>query len=292
MSEAPIHIKFNNSQNPNAGFDVIRLEELFKRSDLDHIPFLPHLVEFYMIILIESGEGVHTIDFLDYPIQKGTVLTIRKDQIHTFHESDSVKGTLLLFTDDFLVTYLEKLEAQKSLQLFNEVLGVPKIQLSFSEEFELKALEQRIQNEYFSMNDDYSMGIIRSELHILIAKLFRIKSGKNEILVARKYLNEFITFQDLVEKNAAKYTMVSDYADIMGLSTKTLNNITKHIVSKSAKAFIDEICTKQIKRLLINTDLSIKEIAYASGFEETTNFYKYFKRQTALTPEQFRGTLR
>lgn len=292
MSEAPIHIKFNNSQNPNAGFDIIRLEELFKRADLDHIPFLPHLVEFYMIILIESGEGVHTIDFLDYPIQKGTVLTIRKDQIHTFHESDSVKGTLLLFTDDFLVTYLEKLEAQKSLQLFNEVLGVPKIQLSFSEELELKALEQRIQNEYFSMNDDYSMGIIRSELHILIAKLFRIKSGKNEILVARKYLNEFITFQDLVEKNAANYTMVSDYADIMGLSTKTLNNITKHIVSKSAKAFIDEICTKQIKRLLINTDLSIKEIAYASGFEETTNFYKYFKRQTALTPEQFRGTFR
>ncbi|MFC3812536.1 AraC family transcriptional regulator [Lacihabitans lacunae] len=292
MSEAPIHIKFNNSQNPNAGFDIIRLEELFKRADLDHTPFLPHLVEFYMIILIESGEGVHTIDFLDYPIQKGTVLTIRKDQIHTFHESDSVKGTLLLFTDDFLVTYLEKLEAQKSLQLFNEVLGVPKIQLSFSEELELKALEQRIQNEYFSMNDDYSMGIIRSELHILIAKLFRIKSGKNEILVARKYLNEFIAFQDLVEKNAAKYTMVSDYADIMGLSTKTLNNITKHIVSKSAKAFIDEICTKQIKRLLINTDLSIKEIAYASGFEETTNFYKYFKRQTALTPEQFRGTFR
>jgi len=153
-------------------------------------------------------------------------------------------------------------------------------------------LEQRIQNEYFSMNDDYSMGIIRSELHILIAKLFRIKSGKNEILIARKYLNEFIAFQDLVEKNAAKYTMVSDYADMMGLSTKTLNNITKHIVSKSAKAFIDEICTKQIKRLLINTDLSIKEIAYASGFEETTNFYKYFKRQTALTPEQFRGTFR
>ena len=74
----------------------------------------------------------------------------------------------------------------------------------------------------------------------------------------------------------------------MSVSTKTLNTITKSIVNKSAKAFVDEISTKQIKRLLINTKLSIKEIAYQSGFEETTNFYKYFKRQTQVTPEQFR----
>ena len=60
------------------------------------------------------------------------------------------------------------------------------------------------------------------------------------------------------------------------------------LVNKSEKAFVDEISTKQIKRLLINTKLSIKEIAYQSGFEETTNFYKYFKRQTQVTPEQFR----
>jgi AraC family transcriptional activator of pobA len=77
---------------------------------------------------------------------------------------------------------------------------------------------------------------------------------------------------------------------MIGLSTKTLNTITKNIVNKSAKEFIDEIYTKQIKRLLIHSDGAIKEIAYASGFEETTNFYKYFKRQTQLTPEQFRNS--
>ena len=67
------------------------------------------------------------------------------------------------------------------------------------------------------------------------------------------------------------------------------NTVTKSIVNKSTKQFIDEINTKLIKRLLINTKLSVKEIAYQSGFEETTNFYKYFKRQTQTTPEQFRA---
>jgi AraC-like DNA-binding protein len=292
MSENPIHIKFKNSQNPNAKFDIINLEEFYNRTDLDHSPYQLHLVEFYMIILIEEGKGSHTIDFAKHEYKKGTLLTIRKDQIHQFHKSPNVKGSLLLFTDEFLISYLEELETLKSLQLFNEILGVPKIQLSATELTATIALFERIKAEYFEVNDDYTLGIIRSELHILIAKLYRIKSSSNQMIFNRKYLSAFIEFQNLVEQNATKYTKVKDYAKMIGVSTKTLNTITRTIVNKSAKEFIDDICTKQIKRLLINTELSIKEIAYSSGFEESTNFYKYFKRQTQLTPEQFRLTFR
>jgi AraC family transcriptional activator of pobA len=291
--ENPIHIKFENSQNPNSEFDIIKLEDIYTRKDLNHSPFQLHLVEFYMMILIEDGQGTHTIDFTDFQYNQGTLLTIRKDQIHQFNErNNGVKGALLLFTDTFLVSYLEKLEALKSLQLFNEVLGVPKIQLSRTELKEVIHLIERIKKEYFETNDEYSLGIIRSELHILIAKLYRIKSSNHPIINSRKYLSEFINFQNLVEQNATQYTKVKDYAKMMSISTKTLNTITRTIVSKSAKEFIDDIFITQIKRLLINTELSIKETAYASGFEESTNFYKYFKRQTQLTPENFRITFR
>ncbi|MBI1226976.1 MAG: helix-turn-helix domain-containing protein [Bacteroidetes bacterium] len=292
MTSPPIHIKFQNLQNPQARFDVVKLEELLHREYTNHSPFQLHLVEFYIIILAEEGQGVHTIDFTDYPFERGTLLTIRKDQIHKFHKSDTVKGTMLLFTDEFLVSYLEKLEALKSLQLFNEVLSVPKIQLTKNELGEVIESLGRIEKEYFNINDDYSLGIIRSELHILLAKLYRIKSGMNQVMENRKYLNEFIDFQNLVERHVVRHTQVQDYAKMLGISTKTLNTVTQAIVNKSAKAFIDDICTKQIKRLLINTENSVKEIAYASGFEETTNFYKYFKRQTQLTPEQFRHDFR
>lgn len=290
MTDKPIHVKFQNSQNPLAEFDVIKLEELLYRQDLNHTPLDLHRVEFYMIMLIENGQGLHTVDFKDYKYKKGTLLTIRKDQIHKFHNSDSVQGILLLFTDEFLVSYLEKLEALKSLQLFNEVLGVPKIQLSVRELAEVVDLVKRIKKEYFDINDDYALGIIRSELHILIAKLYRIKSKKNQIVSNRKYLSEFIDFQNLVELHAAEHRKVKAYAKMLGISTKTLNTIARSIVNKTAKEFIDDICTKQIKRLLINTELSVKEIAHTSGFEESTNFYKYFKRQTQLTPEQFRNS--
>ena len=191
MNQAPLHIEFKNKQNPKSDFDLINLKYLFSRKNLDHSPEELHLIEFYIIILITEGQGKHTIDFKDYSCEKGTILTIRKDQLHKFFKNDSLKGYLLLFKDEFLVSYLEKLEAEKTLQLFNELLGIPKIQLSEKTFQEIESVIERIQQEYFKTNDAYSLGIIRSELHILITKLFRIKSGQNPLVESRKYLNEF-----------------------------------------------------------------------------------------------------
>ncbi len=290
MKEKTVKIKFNNQLNPNSAFDMVKLEELLGRTDLDHNIEQLHKVEFFILIFITEGQGYHTIDFTDYKLEKGTLLTIRKDQIHKFFRSKNIKGYSLLFTDNFLVSYLEKQENQKSLQLFNELLGVPKIQLSEIDYQTISNILGRINNEYFNLMDDYALGIIRSELHILITKLYRIKSKGNQIIVDKKYLSEFINFQKLIEDNVTKTVRVADYAKMMTISTKTLNTISKNIVNKTAKEFIDEISIKQIKRLLINTPLSIKEVAYNSGFIETTNFYKYFKRQVGMTPEQFRAT--
>ncbi len=288
MQENLEHIKFKNRLNRNSTFDLVKLEELFNQPNIKHPPNELHVVEFYILLLVVEGQGYHTIDFVDYKCEKGTLLSIRKDQIHKFFKSENFKGYLLFFEGEFVREYLQKLESQKTLLLFNELIVSPKIQLNDTELKEFIALVKRMKKEYFNVNDDFSLGIIRSELHVLMTKIYRIKSRRKQVIIAKKYLTEFINFQNLVEKNASYTTRVQYYASEMGLSTKTLNSITRSIVNKTAKEFIDEICTKQIKRLLINTRLSIKEIAYISGFKETTNFYKYFKRQVNTTPEQFR----
>lgn len=287
-NEQTKHIKFQNQQNLKAQFDIVKLEKLYQRTDLDHSIEKHHKVDFYVLLFVEKGNGFHTIDFTDYKCSKGTILTIRKDQIQKFTRSSTLKGSLLIFTNEFLVSYLEKIEAQKTMLLFNELLNVPKLQLNdinFNNVFEVI---KRIESEYFNINDEHSLSVIRNELHILTTHLLRIKAKDNQVELDKKYLKEFIDFQNLVEKNVRNTTKVKDYSIQIGVSTKTLNTITKSIINKTAKEFIDEISTNQIKRLLLNTNLSIKEIAYQSGFEETTNFYKYFKRQTQTTPEQFR----
>lgn len=283
------HIKFNNRDHPKSYFEVVRIEELLTR-ELDHDICKHHIVNFNIILFIVEGEGHHTIDFTDFPCQQGTVLLIRKDQIHKFFKNPGIKGYLLIFTEEFIVSHLNELEALKAFQLFNELLSFPKIELqSDQEDFaNFASLVRQLESEY-KYKDEYSIGITRSVLHVVITKLFRIKSQNGQLFAEKKkYLEEFLTFQEMVEKECFHNKKVLYYAQEMGCSTKTLNKIVQTIVNKPAKIFIDEIAILQIKRLLISTSKPIKEIAYIVGFEDSANFFKYFKKYAGTTPEVFR----
>lgn len=289
MKDKKTHIKFENQKNPKSDFELLKLGDLIQIRDADHFMYEQHLVEFYIIIFITKGNGRHMLDFTDYQCKKGTVLTLRKDQFHKFYKQEALNGYLLFFKDEFVYRYLEFSESQKTLQLFNEALESPKLQLLESEFKEILIIINQLIKEYNTINDHYSLDIIRSELHVLIVKLLRFKSKKKRINIQRKYLSEFIEFQNLVETNAEEMYKVKDYAKMMGISTKTLNTFSKTIVGKTAKEFIDEIRIIKIKRLLINTGLSIKEISFDSGFNDSTNFYNFFKRHTYKTPDAFRS---
>lgn len=280
-------ISFENSNQPSSNFDLIRLEDVLNK-DLNHDVTQIHKIEFYHILLITSGTGYHTIDFTNYKYKKRSLITIRQGQLQKFFRSPNAQGILLLFTEDFLVSHFSKLEVSKSIQLFNELLTMPLIDLSSEDYDDLMKLVERIEEEYYKNYDEFSVGIIRSALHMFIIKLYRIKTKKSHIFTNRKYVPEFMHFQKLIEEHCFETKKVSDYAQRMNCSTKTLNNITKGILGKSAKIVIDELVMTQIKRLLLNTSLTIKEIAYTAGFEDPTNLYKYFKKYAQTSPEAFR----
>ncbi len=287
MKEKLKHIDFDNQDNPKSYFDIVKIEDLLQK-DLNHDIAKNHLVKFYIILFIYEGEGYHTIDFTDYNYKRGTVLLIRKDQIHKFFRSPNVKGYLLVFTEEFIISHLNRLEALKSMQLFNDSLSFPKIEFNDEEAFsDFTVLLKHLELEY-GIRDNYSIGITRSVLHIVITKLFRIKAENGHFVESKKYMAQFLEFQKLVEEDCFKSKKVQYYAQKMSTSTKTLNKIVNNVVNVSAKTFIDERTIMQVKRLLISTDHSIKEIAYIAGFSDPTNFFKYFKKFTDNSPEVFR----
>jgi len=84
-------IPFKNKNQPTSHFDLINLKDILKTS-LDHSPTDFHIVEFFIIIFIEAGKGLHTIDFTNYKCAKGSLLTVRKDQIHKFGITGNLNG--------------------------------------------------------------------------------------------------------------------------------------------------------------------------------------------------------
>ena len=280
-------IDFKKKKADNFYFDLIDLEDILQRKPKDHNQFEHHKISFFVIVIITHGKGKHSINYKDYDYKKGTVFTLRKNNIHKFYKTNA-QGKFLVFTENFVIRYADKIETLKLFQLFNEMLVSPKLQLNNSDFAEIISLVHQIEKEYLQVRDDHSIEIIRNLTQVIIHKLFRIKSKNKEILRDKKYQSKFITLQKLIEKHCFESKKVAYYAKKMSVTSKTLNNITQNTIDKSAKSFIDEVLILQIKRLIINSDLSFTEIAYQAGFDDSTNFFKYFRKKTGRSPKQFK----
>ncbi len=281
-------IDFNEGIANNFYFDLVNLEDIIiKRQPSDHNQFNHHKLSFYAILIITSGKGAHCINYKDYTYNEGSIFTLRKNTIHKFYKT-SAKGKLIIFTEDFIVRSSDKMNNLNLFKLFNEMLGSPKLQVINSDLVRIKEWMFQIEKEKLSIKEHYSIEIIRNLIQGLILNLLRLKSKGNENLAHKKNYSQFIKLQKAVEKDCFESKSVAYYANKLDVSTKTLSNITQSVVSKSAKSFIDEIVILQIKKILISSSHSYTEIAYRAGFEHSTNFFKYFRKKTGLSPKQFR----
>ncbi len=61
------------------------------------------------------------------------------------------------------------------------------------------------------------------------------------------------------------------------------------VAGQAAKAMLSERIALEAKRQLVHTQLSVQDIAFTLGFDEATNFVKFFKREAGITPALFRA---
>lgn len=282
-------VRYQNRHKKNYEFTILsNWEWLVDDMPEDHDPFRPHRIHFFALLYIMEGTGNHYIDFKKYPYKKGSLIFISKDQVHAFEQNLERDAFLLLFTEKFLERSSIASNLMQQLSLYNYHLYPPMINLSEEEIPLFSDLILSIRNEYHATNDQLTEEVIQSSLKILLCKAERIRKKNRQAEPQSKYQEEFLNFQKLLNHHLPKERSVQFYADALSFSTKKLNRITQDIMKQSAKHYIDEHMVIEMKRLLMNTSLGIKEIAYKSGFDDPTNFVKYFKKNTKQTPVQFR----
>lgn len=97
--------------------------------------------------------------------------------------------------------------------------------------------------------------------------------------------NEFLT---AVQQHNATNRDVAFYADCLNVSPTYLSQVTHKVSGKNPKNIIDKALTETISNRLLSTMLTIQEVAYNFKFGSQAQFTKYFKKQTGLTPSEFR----
>ncbi|MEL6717257.1 MAG: helix-turn-helix transcriptional regulator [Bacteroidota bacterium] len=287
MSEIP-SIQLTSLQEKSFGFRIAYNREILLNEDLDHNPFRPHRIRFHAILFVLEGEGYHYIDFKKYKYQAGSIIFISKEQVHAFERNMERNAFFLLFREEFLARDAATSNLLQQLSLYNYHLYPPVINLNPQQLELFTILADRMKKEFDAPDDLLTEELIHSALKIFLCLAERIRKETRQFAPRSKYHEEYLKFQKLLKKHILKSRKVQFYADQLIVSPKTLNRITQEMLGQSAKNYIHELAIIEMKRLLMNTSYTIKEIAYESGFEETTNFVKYFKKHTAMNPSEFR----
>lgn len=247
-----------------------------------------HRTNFYHIIWFQQGSPSHMVDFKPIKIEPNTLLFLNKDIVHRFDEHSEFEGKVVLFTDSFFCKTETDTKYLRNNILFNDLFSISQIQIGKQSKL-FADLVQQMTNELQNSKDNYQADILQNLLHNFLLNAEREKRKQNFTEIKKGAdLDYVMLFKDLLEAEYKSQKQVNYYAKQIIITEKRLNQATAKVLGKSPKEIVDDRVLLEAKRILAHTTESVKEIAYHLGFEEPTNFIKYFKKHASVTPTEFR----
>lgn len=233
----------------------------------------PHRHDFYSLVWFTKSSGINVIDFEEYEIKHNRLFLMRPQQVHNWSYSKNSHGYIAVFDK----------------HLLNQITGFvdnPFFDLSNKNIKLLKPLFENLIEES-NKNDQLSERTIVQGFSYLLLQLERLSNEfpKNKETISKSALEFSKIITDTISENIS----VNEYASKLNLTVAKLNEICKENYGQSPKTIILIKKITEAKRLLYFTDLSVKEIAYRLGFEDSSYFSRIFKQKTNLSPTKFKS---
>jgi AraC-like DNA-binding protein len=247
-----------------------------------------HRYEFHLLVCVTQGVCTQVVDFKAIPCALGSLLVLRPGQAHNFGHDQDWDGWVVLFRPEFV---LPSSTEPRNLKLAVDLEKLPEHIVLAGNPLRtvMGSIEQMREDAQLEAPLDEVNALLRHQLHALLTRLSILQGRQQgDEPVISPALLRFKRFQQLVEERFAQWHQVADYANQLGYSEKSLARAVTASMGMTAKAFIAARIVLEAKRLLVHTDLSIATIADKLGFDEATNFSKFFRREAGSTPADFR----
>ncbi len=229
-----------------------------------------------------NNKTTNALDFNLSFVSPGQIVTWRLNEIK--EESTSY---IILFKPEFLPFASSVFNIYENFSYFNNNT-LSSFQLSKTQkQLFLNYLE--IINKEYKINTEDSLEIVKAYLSIFLFNAKRELEFSEGISYLKTRSQEITyNFENLIKRTRHKHKPIKYYAEKLNISTIYLSECIKKITGKTAKQIIDEYLILEAKSLLKQSTETIAEIGYLLGFEDNSNFVKYFKKQTGLTPRQYK----
>ncbi|MFJ3219280.1 AraC family transcriptional regulator [Kitasatospora sp. NPDC086801] len=241
----------------------------------------PHRHSFYEIVHVTGGRGAHVLDLVHRPLAPPQLCVITPGQVHYWSDADELTGQVVLFNEDFLLRNPQDLAALRAL--------ATRPALGLGEQADaVGALLADMEHEYRSRQPGYQ-GVLRASLHILIVRALRAGRPGERPAPPGRPTEVAAAFTRLIAGPGGVRHSVASSAQELGVSPGHLQTLVKQATGRTPGGLIRRQQTLEAKRLLACTDLTIRQVSKEAGFADPAYFCRFFRRETGMTPGEFRA---
>jgi AraC-like DNA-binding protein len=275
----------------NSEFNIHKLQEVH-----NEVPYksLVYRANFFSFVFVKDAYGKYTTDDNAFDTVPGTIYFTNPGHYKSYEWRQMNDACLVTLSESFLKQNVHADIFEEFPFLLAETVPPRVLQPEQFAEFE--ELYGQIWRHYFTASP-YKNKIIGNLFVVLLLKIKEyFWEDYNPIYEGNRSSQIVKTFKRMLEKHyrdISKGTVdrvfrAQDYADAQSLHPNYLGNVIKSKTGKPIGTWIAEKTIAEAKSLLQHSPVSIKEIAYLLGFNESAHFSSYFKKHTNISPVLYR----
>lgn len=248
----------------------------------DHDVTLDHRDDYFIIGMVEKGNGRGFIDFKPINLTAGEMFVVQPGQVHRFVNTSNAEGWALI-VDSRCVGMADK-DALDRFALYASTLPI-----DGHRQTELRQLAAVIAGRCGEQSP--AVIALASAMVSIITEAMRC-TDLYDPKHSKRRMDIIVSFKHLLNEHLHANRQPAYYASLLNITTGYLNEVVKESTGMSASACIKAETVLRAKRMLADTDLSVKEIAIRLGFDDYAYFSRLFSRTAGMPATLFRQKYR
>lgn len=257
----------------NNSFSPLMISSVGFASDTEVTRFGPGKRNFYIIHYVTKGEGYYNGN----PVKQGQGFLIYPGQFEEYHADTNNPWEFLwvISSDDAMKKIFDKYKASSNTLIF-DYYSVPKVQ---------KIADEIVYKNNYVLD---SLKILELFLHI-----FNSHTAKDSMADQKTNSELYLDFcLRYIEENIYRKITVAELTSRLGISQSYLYKLFSNKFSMSAKQYITRYKINCAKTMLVETDMTITQIANSVGYSDSLSFSKAFSLKEKISPQKYRSVIK
>ena len=273
---------------------VTRVEDQPKNKRTEVPPFRSNI---YRIIFLVDSEVEWNLPNQRISATSQCIYFAYPGKLESWKANPNNKGYVVCFNEEFSKGYDKSQSIDQAFPFFN-FEGRSLLYLTREEAEQLQPIVQRMlkEGESFAPDRKLMLKYLLFQYLIMIHRIYKQSEEelppviRNSTSIYNNFKRELdLYFADLAEGRETRQVSVGTIADRLALTPAYLGTVIKDLTGKTAVGHITEKTILEAKSYLLHTDLQMSEISHRLGFNNSSYFARFFRKNTGETPKSYQA---